>query len=384
MAAAFAAAMAVYRRGKVWWHDFYQNGRRIRERSNAISKRLAEIEMGDKKRRIEEKRLDIKKNKNILFEDMSDEYYESYSKPNKRAYWRDHISLKNLKKFFSGKYLHHITPQMIENYKTKRKGDGVEESTINRELTCMKTLYNKAILWEKTTNNPVTKIKLFKEDNSRVHWLEKKEEELLISSCSNTLRPIVLVALNSGMRQGNILNLKWIDLDLARGFLTIRAPKNKETKHLPMNTILVETLEQLKASRKIDSQYVFCDNKGRKLSKNCYLFRREYKDAVRLCGVQLRHPDFNFHSLRHSFCSKLAMKGVDIHTISKLAGHKTLAMTMRYAHLSPNFMRSAVELATTGNQSQIQSQTGNAGGRDGEQEVTKTSENRTFSHKSER
>ena len=341
--------MSVYKRNKVWYMDFYYNGERTRIRSNAINKRLAEIELGDIKRKIEEGRLEIEKNKNTSFADFSGKFLNSYSKIKKLSWWRDEISLRHLGLFFNRKYLNQITSADINNYRGKRREEGALDSTINREVGCLRTLFNVAIEWNEINKNPVKKNCFIRENNTRVHYLEKNEEDNLIDSCNGLIKSIVVFALNSGFRQSEILNLKWSDIDFNKGIITVTKTKNNDKKFLEMNSVLIDLLEYLRKNTSKNILYVFHDGSGDKITKNNKIFRKDYKNAVKKCGVLVRHPDFCFHSLRHSFCSSLSMKGVGIDKIAALAGHRSLVSTRRYSHYSPDSKRSAVELIATKN-----------------------------------
>ncbi|PIV52714.1 MAG: hypothetical protein COS17_07820 [Elusimicrobia bacterium CG02_land_8_20_14_3_00_37_13] len=211
------------------------------------------------------------------------------------------------------------------------------KSTVNRELALLKHIYTKAIEWGKVTENPVKKVKLFKEDNQRVRYLEKGEIKMLLDTCKDYMKPIVITALYTGMRLSEILNLTWDDIDFTRGIITVRITKNNEKRYLPMNTELRNTLEYLKKNCNLDSPYAFCNSKGDKFAK--YTISHRFNKVIKELGIK----DFCFHCLRHTFASHLVMSGADIVTIQRLLGHKTLAMTLRYSHLSPNFMQSTIE-----------------------------------------
>jgi len=335
--------MAVYKKGENWFIDFWCRGRRYR-RKIGPSKRQAELALKKVKVEIaENKFFDVKKQQKVLFSEMAKEYIGRYAKINKKSFSRDEQSLGHLIPFFAGKYLYEISPQMIEDYKAKRLQEGVTGSTVNRELGCMKHIYTKAIEWGKATENPVKRVKLFKENNQRVRFLEKGEIKILLDVCPEFLKPIVIVALNTGMRQGEILNLKWDDIDLVRGIITIRNTKNNETRFIPLNSVLRNTFEKLKEKCKMDSPWVFCDDEGKRLSRFCNDIRRSFLKVLKEAGIK----DFRFHDLRHTFASHLVMAGADIMTVKELLGHKTLEMTLRYSHLSPDFKRSTVELLCT-------------------------------------
>ncbi|MEW6557531.1 MAG: tyrosine-type recombinase/integrase [Elusimicrobiota bacterium] len=333
--------MAIYKKGENWYIDYYAHGRRKREKIGP-SKKLAEQVLAKRKVEIAENRfLDIKRQKEITFENMAKEYIERYAKLNKKSWISDVDYLKNIIPFFQSKYLFEINPQMIEDYKAKRIQDGVKPSTVNHELACMKCIYSKAIEWDKATENPVKKVKMFKVNDHRIRFLEKGELKFLLDVCKEPLKSIVIFAVNTGMRLSEIINLVWDNVDFVRGLITVTNTKNNEIRYIPVNTTLSNLLEKLKQKCNPNSAYVFCDSNGKKFKR--YTISHKFAKAVKAAKIR----NFRFHDLRHTFASYLAMAGVDIMTIKELLGHKSLTMTLRYSHLSPNFKRSAVEVLCT-------------------------------------
>jgi len=162
----------------------------------------------------------------IYFKDMARIYLETYAKPNKRSWTRDETCIKNLSPYFAHKYLHEITPLDIEHYKKERVRQ-VTPRTVNIEVKFLKALYNKAISWGKADKNPMNEVKLFREDSGRVRYLEKDEISRLVRACPDHLRPIVITALNTGMRKREILDLKWDDIDLGQKTIYIISAKSE-------------------------------------------------------------------------------------------------------------------------------------------------------------
>lgn len=326
--------MGIYKRKDIWYIDYYANHRRIREKIGA-SKKLAENTL--KKREVEiaeGKHLDVKKDSKTTFDELAKDFLKIHSKVNKKAlaYKRDLGLIKNLSVEFSGKKLSEITSKMVEKYKERRKKE-VSPATVNREVACLKCMFNKAIEWKEAADNPVRKVKLFKENNQRVRYLELEEIKTLLDNCPEHFKPIVITALNTGMRRGEILGLKWEAIDLGRGLIYLTDTKNGERREVLINEELRKILTKLKRYK--NSPYVFHKKDG-----------EPYKDVRKLFETALKKSgiiDFRFHDLRHTFASHLVMMGVDLKTIQELMGHKSIEMTLRYSHLSPAHKRSAIE-----------------------------------------
>lgn len=270
--------------------------------------------------------------KPIQFDKFAEEYLV-YSQSVKKFYSsrRDRTSIRNLNEVFSGKILTSITSKEIEKYKMERRLIK-KPATVNRELACLKNMFTKAIQWGYASFNPVKEIKLYKENNQRVRYLEPRERELLLACCGPYLRPIVLTALHTGMRRSEILNLKWSDVDFSRYLITVRDTKNSEVRYIPMNETLTETLRNV--TKNINSPYVFLKNNGHPYKE----FKESFTAVLKRAGIE----NLTFHDFRHDFASHLVMAGVDIKTVQELLGHKGLQMTLRYAHLSPAHKQDAV------------------------------------------
>lgn len=320
--------MGVYRRGKNWHIDFYAYGRRVRQKIGPNKKLAEKILLKLKTAVIENKYLDIKKKAKVKFETQVGQYL-IYAKANKRSWDRDQKSLKNLSRCFAGKYLYEITSYDIENYKMERS-KVVSPATVNRELACLKHMLNKAVEWQMLEVNPAKNVKLLRENNQRLRYLTRQEIERLYESSPDHLKPIILTALLTGMRKGEILSLKWEDIDFDQGVIFVRDSKNGEMREIPINDQLMLTLK----GEKFKSPYVFAKEDG----KHRISIRTAFKKAVKRAKIK----DFRFHDLRHTFASHLVMSGVDLMTVKELLGHKTINMTLRYAHLSSDHKRHAV------------------------------------------
>ncbi len=325
--------MGLFQKGQNWFIDYRVNGRRKREKIGT-SKKLAETVLKKRKVQIAEgKFLNIDRVERLRFKDFAPTYLETHAKPNKRS-WQttDAKYLKNLVPYLGERYLHEITPELVERYKAQRK-ESVSVASVNRELALLKCMFNKAITWGYAKDNPVRRVKLFKENNWRTRFLEKEEIGKLLSNSPPVLRAILTVALNTGMRKGEIQNLKWRDIDFERSYLTVTHSKNGEKRFIPMNESVKKALVGVR--KHPESPYIFAGKDGEPF--DC---RKSFETALKKSGIK----DFRFHDCRHTFASHLVMSGVDLNTVRELLGHKEPTMTLRYSHLSPDHKSRAVEI----------------------------------------
>jgi len=282
-----------------------------------------------------EEYLGILEDKKIHFDEYAGEYLD-YCKVNKASttYERhDKCCVKKLTQAFTGKYLYSIKPVMIEKYKADRL-QNVTTATANRELACLKYMYTKAIEWEFFKKNPAKTVKLLKEPLGRLRYLKPEEVDALLKACANHLRPIVITAINTGMRKAEILNLKWNELDLGNRKITVVNLKNNEKRVIPINQTLYSKLSALTKNPVYGNVF---------LGKNCLPIgdiKKAFLGAIKRAKI----TDFHFRdlSLRHTFGSQMVMQGVDIRTVQQINEHKTIKMTMRYSHLSPEYVQDAM------------------------------------------
>ena len=150
------------------------------------------------------------------------------------------------------------------------------------------------------------------------------------------LRPLITVALNTRMRRGELRALRWTDVDFATGTLHIRRDKAGEGRWVALNSAARDALLSIKRDQKVLGSYVSCSPEGRFLHN----LGRDWRPTLETAKI----PDFRFHDCRHTFASRLAMTpGVDLYTVQRAGGWKSQAMVQRYAHLSPDHVRAAVE-----------------------------------------
>lgn len=284
--------------------------------------------------------------KNRTFASFVDYYIEKFLPKNPKSYDKQQQLIQWWKARLGKYYLAHIAPSMIAElrdrllHETTCRGSIRSSSTVNRYLAALSKAFSiciKELGWLK--ENPVLLISRPREGKACERYLSKQEIEALLNACqtsrSSSLYSIVVFALSTGARKGEILNLKWKDVDLVRGIATFRDTKNGETRSSSLSEFVIECLRQECQKRIVLSSYVFPNLDGTGPANIQSAWRSVIKKA--------HLPGVRFHDLRHTAASYLAMGGASTLEIAAVLGHKTLAMVKRYSHLSISSTASALE-----------------------------------------
>lgn len=258
------------------------------------------------------------------------------------AWWRDELGAFALSA---------VTPAAISDARdklrraangSKGRGDKTRSpSTVNRYLVALSAVLRVAAdEWLWIENTPMAKVKKLGEPRGRVRFLSDKERKALLEACkasdSAMLYPVVVIALSTGMRQGEILGLTWDRVDLKRGTIIIEETKNGERRTVPLVGHAAEVLENYRRThRRVDTKLVFPSKDGKRPAA----IQQSWIRAVSRASLE----DFRFHDLRHSAASYLAMNGASLTEIADILGHKTLAMVKRYSHLTEQHTTRVVE-----------------------------------------
>jgi len=175
---------------------------------------------------------------------MFSKEYIVYAKSNKKSWDRDVCALRSLEPFFGRYELDKISPIQIEKYKVERKAT-VSPRTVNIELSLLRRMFNLGITWDKCESNPVSKVKFYREDPPTERVLSEDEEQRLLECSAEHIKPIIATALNTGLRYGELINLRWQDIDFEGRYIVVRTSKTGNSRKVPMNDTVKETLEQL-------------------------------------------------------------------------------------------------------------------------------------------
>jgi len=351
----------------IWWVRLTHEGREHRFKVGNISKakafyRKAKVEQ--KEKRFQPEKYHAEKKKKIYL----DEYIESY------LYTCTNIAIRDTRRYatfwaktFSRRSIESITALEIEKVRTSLMKDKAP-ATVNRYMGSLRHLIFLAMRDGLATKNPFTQIKMLEEPGGRVRYLTEGEEMRLKEVIRPDHWPLVAFALNTGLRQAEQFNLRWDNVDVDQKVITIPRSKSGETRHVQLNDEALSILRGL--SSWMTSPWVFPSQNPSTHLDSHHVYGRSYLPAVRRAGL----VGVNWHTLRHTFASRLVMAGVDLRTVQELMGHKTIAMTMRYAHTSDKHRLDAVNRLNKKKpiSPELKSPTGTKAGTNKEASFTKT------------
>ena len=309
---------------KNYWIEYYLDGKRTRERIGrsklAAENRLREIQTAT----VEER--NIKKNKNavITIGALREWYLDLPEVKQKRSF----KAIANCIEIVSGhvgekKYASQISPADIQSFQRKRLSENTlwgrpaKPATVNRNVANFKAMFNRALDYGIIEINPIIRVKQLEENNVRERVLSREEFEVLYNHCSEQIKGPVLIGYYLPMRQAEILNLTWEEIDLKNQFIRLggQRTKNKTGRAIPFNQIIFNYLISL--PRPDQDGYVF---------EQRWWNRSEFVKAVNMAGL----GDFTFHDLRHCALNNLRLAGNDRYVIKQASGHKTDSAFQRY------------------------------------------------------
>lgn len=336
--------MGVFKRGTYWWIDYVYQGRRVRESTGTASKRRAEQLLAKRQTEVLEDRFDIASTvRPVLFAEVASEYLEVYSQQNKRprTFQRDQILVKHLISYFGEYCLRDIKPMLIEHYRRERLASGRMPATVNREVACLKHIFSLSVRNRRASVNPAKSVRMLREDNIVTRVMSRQDEAKIIENAAPHVRAIVVCALETGMRRGELLDLQWSQVNSHAGLITVEKTKTGKTREIPISSRLRGVLEECRRTSNEGHVFRFEDGEPMVDIKN------GYKAALRRAGLVAKR--YRFHDLRHTFATRLAESGVDLFTIKELLGHSTIVTTQRYAHPGRGAKEDAIRrLATAG------------------------------------
>jgi integrase len=277
----------------------------------------------------------FEKPKTILFRDVAEDYITRVDARRRRK-GDDKSRIDRWLATLGHTDINKITPRDIERVLTALSSEGYQPGSVLRFLGVVKAILNDAKRLGLLKENPATRVKPPKVNNVLVRYLTPDQEATLLEGLPAKYRPIVIAAVNTGCRQGELLRLTWGDVDWNTGIITIRETKTGDSRRIPMNSLIQGLLSDMQKSSDFASQ-------DRIFPLDARYLRRAFDKAVNASNL----APFRFHDLRHTFASRLAMQGANDRTLMALGGWKSPAMLSRYAHLSPTHLWAAVEGLTT-------------------------------------
>lgn len=335
--------MAIYKRDGHWWFTKTINGKRTRKPlPTARTKAQAEEAERKELEKLHNTRYGIEQASSSSFIEYAETVYLPWAQENKLSN-DDKYLLKPIKAFFGKLTFEEISPLLIEKYKSQRKNGITRYKTkraaasVNRELACLSRIFSLAIRDCVTSINPCLQVRKLRENNQRTRYLTEAEEVELLKHCTGErehLRPLILIAIHTGMRRGEILSLRWSQIDFARGVIHLIKTKSGKSRDVPINRKVREELLMLQ--RKSSSEVLFPHPRTGKPIKEV---KHGFDKACRAAGI----TDFHFHDLRHTAATRLADGAADAFTIAAILGHSDLRMTARYTHALDSRKREAVE-----------------------------------------
>ena len=273
---------------------------------------------------------------NSTFSELADKYLEFIDGRLKSFYGVSGF-VRTLTKRFKDKSLNSFNMEDLELLQTEWIKKNYSVAYANRLIIILRRMFKKAIDWDMANEDLLKKvnISLLKGETKRLRYLSEEEAERLIFNCEPYLKPIVITALNTGMRKSEILHLTWDRVDLKNRLILLDKTKNGERREIPINQTLYNALSEL--TRHIKCDYVFYNPET---LKPYYDVKKSFAGGLRKSKIF----DFRFHDLRHTFASWLVMGGVDLTTVKELLGHKCITMTLRYSHLAAAHIQNAVKV----------------------------------------
>lgn len=266
----------------------------------------------------------------------------------------DHANVKRHLEWWQAQLGHYrlcdLKPPLVAEYrdkllsekseKAKNDEERREPATVVRYMTSLSVAVSYAVKeWGWMDENPVLKVRKPSEPRGRVRFLSDAEREVLLNACKESSNPflytIVVLALSTGARWSEILELRWENLNLKQCMIRLDKTKNGERRSIPVSGLALELLKEQAKTRRIDTHYLFPRKDGKKPME----VRKQWEKAVKQAGL----TDFRFHDLRHTAASYLAMEGASLLEIADVLGHKTMSMVKRYSHLAEQHTAGVLE-----------------------------------------
>ncbi len=346
--------MSLFRRGSVWWYEFWFAGRRIQESSKSVSKTVAKSAEQKRRRELEEgynNVEDARQERVRSIREIADVYLEGYKLRNPRSTVFADGTLRHVKRLLGEKMLVDVCEKSIEEYQNRRLQEHAAPKSINEEVGCLLRLMNETgdILRARLRKKNLLKLKV-RQTVGKAYAPEEKARMIEQAKIARSphIYPALMLALNAGMRDAEIKNLTWAQIDLASKFLVVGNSKTDagEGRTIPLNSALFEAMGQYREWYVAEfgairpDWYVFAFGRPRPYdpTRPVTTFKTAWRNLRKNAGVTGR-----WHDSRHTLITDLAERGAGDQTIMDIAGHVSKQMLKHYSHIRMEAKRSALE-----------------------------------------
>lgn len=343
--------MSVYKRGNVYWFDFWFRGQRIRESTGLTNKVAAQQAEAIRKAALAEGRAGIAAPKPVVhfgdfvrgeFLPWAEKQYQSHP----RTYQRYRESTKPLLASFDKLRLDCVSMALVEKFKLSRSSE-VSPATVNRDLAALRLILNLAIRKEYIAKNPVKEVQFLDEGPGQMRIVSHEEQQNYMAAASPLLRDVAMLIVETGMRPEEVFTIRRENVHLKLGYLLVPSGKTHfARRNVPLTDATIHVLKQRLAMAV--GPFVF-PRRGDSDKPLTTVRKAHYKT---LRAAKIKSP-FRLYDFRHTFGSRSAMAGVDLPTLKELMGHSDISTTMRYVHPTPKHKQEAVQKLERYNEEQV-------------------------------
>lgn len=316
----------VYRRGDVWWVRFRMGGVHVRRSAKTTRKAEAQVLLAKLMEEHAQAARGEVRPRHLLTEAIDRFFEEARLKAGTIETYR--YNGRTLNRILGPLHLDEINRRAVAEFITSRKRTGVADATIRRDLAFLGSVFTMAERWGWVDTSPVTKAvkKALKESRPRTRYLTRNEFARLYDTASENLKPILVLAVETGLRKEELLGLTLTSIDLRRRELHLEITKAGRPRQVPLSRVALAVIRGLLEQRsRPRSPYLLCRPDGRRVGNP----RTAFEGACERAGIK----NFRWHDLRHTFASWWVQDGGDLYRLSRVLGHSTLQMTARYGHL---------------------------------------------------